>query len=51
MKDKQLLSKLSPTLGSLSRTNSEALTGAIMPRNSAIDFSKGAAITLSLIHI
>ena len=47
MRDKGSLPKLSPTLGSLSRTNSEALTGAIMPRNSAIDFSKGAAITSS----
>jgi len=47
MRDKGSLPKLSPTLGSLSRTNSEALTGAIMPRNIAIDFSKGAAITSS----
>ncbi|HAG53894.1 MAG TPA: cholesterol oxidase, partial [Actinobacteria bacterium] len=47
MRDKGSLPKLSPTLGSLSRTNSEALTGAIMPRKSAIDFSKGAAITSS----
>jgi cholesterol oxidase len=47
MRDKGSLPRLSPTLGSLSRTNSEALTGAIMPRKSAIDFSKGAAITSS----
>jgi cholesterol oxidase len=37
---------ISETLGKLSRTNSEALTGAIMP-NSDIDFSRGAAITSS----
>lgn len=41
------LPKLSPALGRLSRTNSEALTGAIMPKDSPIDFSKGAAITSS----
>lgn len=33
-------------LGNLSRTNSEALTGAIMPKTK-IDFSRGAAITSS----
>ena len=37
---------ISDFLGSLSRTNSEALTGAIMP-NTSIDFSRGAAITSS----
>jgi cholesterol oxidase len=40
------LPKISNYLGELSRTNSEALTGAIMP-NTEIDFSKGAAITSS----
>ncbi len=47
MKDSGVLPKLSETLGQLSRTNSEALTGAIMPHSNAIDFSKGAAITSS----
>jgi cholesterol oxidase len=40
------LPKISDYLGSLSRTNSEALTGAIMP-TTKIDFSRGAAITSS----
>ena len=47
MKDSGVLPKLSETLGQLSRTNSEALTGAIMPHSNEIDFSKGAAITSS----
>ena len=47
MKDHGVLPKLSPALGKLSRTNSEALTGAIMPLSNEIDFSKGAAITSS----
>ena len=47
MKSTGRLVKLSPALGKLSRTNSEALTGAIMPKDGAIDFSKGAAITSS----
>jgi len=47
MKSTGRLAKLSPALGKLSRTNSEALTGAIMPKDGAIDFSKGAAITSS----
>jgi cholesterol oxidase len=40
------LPRISDCLGNLSRTNSEALTGAIMP-NTSIDFSRGAAITSS----
>ena len=40
------LPKLSNHLGQLSRTNSEALTGAMMP-NTEIDFSAGSAITSS----
>jgi len=40
------LSQLSERLGDLSRTNSEALTGAIMP-TADIDFSDGSAITSS----
>lgn len=47
MKDSGALSKISSALGRLSRTNSEALTGAIMPKASEIDFSKGSAITSS----
>jgi cholesterol oxidase len=45
MKRKQL-PKLSDQLGKLSRTNSEALTGALMDSRE-IDFSRGAAITSS----
>ena len=40
------LPNISDFLGNLSRTNSEALTGAIMP-TTEIDFSRGAAITSS----
>ncbi len=40
------LPEISDFLGNLSRTNSEALTGAIMP-TTEIDFSEGAAITSS----
>jgi cholesterol oxidase len=40
------LSQLSERLGDLSRSNSEALTGAIMP-TADIDFSDGSAITSS----
>jgi cholesterol oxidase len=46
MKATGKLPKLSDRLGDLSRTNSEALTGALMPKGD-IDFSKGAAITSS----
>ena len=45
MKSKSL-PQLSNQLGQLSRTNSEALTGAMMP-NIDIDFSTGSAITSS----
>ena len=41
MKESGTLSKLSSRLGNLSRTNSEALTGALMPL-SEIDYSRGA---------
>ena len=47
MKGSGRLPKLSPALGHLSRTNSESLTGAIMKKESEIDFSRGAAITSS----
>jgi cholesterol oxidase len=40
------LPKISDQLGKLSRTNSEALTGSIMPKGGT-DFSKGPAITSS----
>ena len=46
MKSDGLLPKLSATLGKLSRTNSEALTGALM-QNSKVDYSQGSAITSS----
>ena len=46
MKASGQLSKISDFLGKLSRTNGEALTGAIM-KNTDIDFSQGAAITSS----
>ena len=46
MKQTHLLPKLSTSLGKLSRTNSESLTGALMP-NIDIDYSKGPAITSS----
>ena len=46
MKDSGVLPKLSDRLGDLSRTNSEALTGAIM-KDTSIDFSEGCAITSS----
>ena len=45
MKSRGIL-ELSDALGKLSRTNSESLVGAIMPR-SEVDFSEGAAITSS----
>ncbi len=46
MKDLGKLPYLSNTLGKLSRTNSEALTGALMP-DTSIDYSQGSAITSS----
>ena len=46
MKDSNTLPKLSNYLGKLSRTNSEALTGALMP-DTKVDYSKGSAITSS----
>ena len=46
MKSKEILPNLSDHLGKLSRTNSEALTGAMMP-DTTIDFSVGCAITSS----
>lgn len=46
MKSTGVLPKISDYLGRLSRTNSEALTGSIMPKGGT-DFSKGSAITSS----
>ena len=46
MKSDGVLAKLSERLGKLSRTNSEALTGALMP-DTKIDFSRGSSITSS----
>jgi len=46
MRSNGSLPKISSTLGDLSRTNSESLTGAIM-NSRKIDFSRGAAITSS----
>jgi cholesterol oxidase len=46
MKLDKVLPKISDQLGKLSRTNSEALTGSIMPKGGT-DFSKGSAITSS----
>ncbi len=46
MKSTYVLPKISDQLGKLSRTNSEALTGSIMPKGGT-DFSKGSAITSS----
>ncbi len=46
MRDDFVLPKLSEQLGKLSRTNSEALVGAMMP-NTSIDYSEGSAITSS----
>ena len=46
MKSDGVLPKISDALGKLSRTNSEALTGTIMPKG-GVDYSKGSAITSS----
>ena len=46
MKSAGVLPKLSATLGKLSRTNSEALTGALM-QDDKVDYSQGSAITSS----
>lgn len=50
MKDDGLLPNLSPMLGELSRTNSEALVGAVFPRTVSQDYTRGSAITSSF-HI
>ena len=47
MKDAGSLPRLSPRLGTLSRTNSESLLGAVAPKDSTTDYSVGVAITSS----
>ncbi|MEV4636985.1 GMC family oxidoreductase [Actinoplanes sp. NPDC049548] len=47
MRDTGVLPALSPRLGSLTRTNSEALLGAQAPRVPSEPFSRGVAITSS----
>ncbi len=47
MKVQGHLPKLSDRLGYLSRTNSESILGAIAPKDSAVDYSHGIAITSS----
>ncbi len=47
MKDEGILSGLSATLGDLTRTNDEALVGAVFPPQRTPDFSTGSAITSS----
>jgi cholesterol oxidase len=49
MKDRGVLSRLSPRLGELTRTNSEAIIGAGRPTvDPERDFSRGVAITSSI---
>ena len=47
MKDDGVLPELSPMLGELSRTNSEALVGAVFPKGVQTDYTRGSAITSS----
>ncbi|TCB97502.1 GMC family oxidoreductase [Micromonospora zingiberis] len=51
MRERGALPKLSPKLGELTRTNSEAILGASVPRRRAraggVDFTEGVAITSS----
>lgn len=46
--DDARLTNLSPTLGSLTRTNSEAIVGAVGPIGKSEDMSTGVAITSSI---
>jgi len=46
MKDEKILPNLSPSLGKLSRTNSESILGAVA-KTSGTDFTEGVAITSS----
>lgn len=45
MRDTGVLPQLSDRLGHLSRTNSEALVGAVAPRNHGVAMNEGVAIT------
>jgi cholesterol oxidase len=47
MRDQGVLPHVSPRLGELTRTNSEAILTASMPRRSDVDFTQGVAITSS----
>lgn len=47
MRDSGVLPRISGTLGTLTRTNSEALLGAMAPKSAGTDFTKGVAITSS----
>ncbi len=47
MKDTGRLPRISPTLGKLSRTNSESLIGAIGTKDPSTDYTRGVAITSS----
>lgn len=47
LKEEGDLPRISNRLGVLTRTNSEAVLGAIAPRDSTVDYSQGVAITSS----
>jgi cholesterol oxidase len=47
MRDTGVLPRISNRLGRLTRTNSEALLGAMAPKSAGTDFTKGVAITSS----
>lgn len=47
MRDEGWLPKISGRLGTLTRTNSESIMGAIGPKDSDVDYSQGVAITSS----
>jgi cholesterol oxidase len=47
MRDEGHLPRISSRLGVLTRTNSESILGAIAPRGSGVDYSRGVAITSS----
>ncbi len=48
MRDSGVLPRISRRLGSLTRTNSEALVGATAPYRAPVDFTRGVAITSSM---
>jgi cholesterol oxidase len=47
MRDTGVLPRISRRLGALTRTNSEALLGAMAPKSAGTDFTRGVAITSS----